>query len=65
MLASPDELHLPAWVHVSDERTVNIRGIGEPIAVVALQAEPTMFESHRHAGVLISLVDGLTRRIRP
>jgi class 3 adenylate cyclase len=65
VLASPDELHLPTWVHAAEERTVDIRGIGAPIAVVALTAEPSMFESPRHPGVLVSLVDGLTRRIRP
>jgi class 3 adenylate cyclase len=65
VLATPDELHLPTWVHVAEERTVNIRGIGDPIGVVALAAEPSMFESPRPAGVLVSLVDGLTRRIRP
>lgn len=64
VLACPDELHLPTWVHISDERTVKIRGIAQPIAVVVLEAEASMFESHRQAGVLISLVDGLTRRIR-
>jgi hypothetical protein len=52
-------------VHVSEERTVNIRGIGEPVAVVALAAEPAMFGPSRQPGVLVSLVDGLTRRIRP
>lgn len=65
VLATPDELHLPTWVHVSEERTVNIRGIGEPVAVVALAAEPAMFGPSRHPGVLVSLVDGLTRRMRP
>jgi adenylate cyclase len=65
VLASPDELHLPTWVHVVEERTVHIRGIGEPTAAVALAAEPSMFGSSRHPGVLVSLVDGLTRRIRP
>jgi adenylate cyclase len=65
VLATSDELHLPTWVHMADERRVNIRGIGESIAVVVLAADPSMFESTRHPGVLVALVDGLTRRIRP
>jgi class 3 adenylate cyclase len=65
VLACPDDLQLPAWVHVSDQRTVTIRGIGEPIAVVTLEAEASMFETPRHNGGLLSLVDGLARRMRP
>jgi class 3 adenylate cyclase len=65
VLATLDELHLPTWVHAAEDRTVSIRGLAEPIAVVALAAEPSMFEPSRHPSVLVSLVDGLTRRIRP
>jgi len=65
VLATPDDLHLPTWVHIADTRTVSIRGIAEPLEVVALAAEPSMFGSPRGNGVLVSLVDGLTRRIRP
>jgi len=65
VLATPDDLHLPTWVHIADTRTVSIRGIAEPLEVVALAAEPSMFGAPRGNGVLVSLVDGLTRRIRP
>ncbi len=64
VLATPDDLHLPTWVHVADERTVAIRGIAQPLAVVALAAEPALFDPPRANGMLVSLVDGLARRIR-
>jgi class 3 adenylate cyclase len=63
VLATPDDLHLPTWVHIADERTTTIKGLGDPIAVVALAVDPTMFDGPRHSG-LLSLVDGLTRKIR-
>jgi class 3 adenylate cyclase len=64
VLATPDGLHLPTWVHIADERTTTIKGLGEPIAVVALGVDPSMSDGPRHTG-LFSLVDGLTRKIRP
>jgi class 3 adenylate cyclase len=64
VLATPDDLHLPTWVHVIDERTTTVKGLGDPIAVVALGVDPTMFDGPRPSG-LFSLVDGLTRKIRP
>jgi class 3 adenylate cyclase len=65
VLATPDDLHLPTWVQVAEERTVHIRGLSESISVVSLVAVTSIVDGRRHGGVLVSLVDGLTRRIRP
>jgi adenylate cyclase len=64
VLAAPDDLHLPTWVHIAEERAAVIKGLGEPVAVVGLAVDPSMFDGRRHSG-LLSLVDGWTRRIRP
>jgi adenylate cyclase len=64
ILASSEELHLPTWVQVTAETTISVKGLTEPLKVVALAAEPTSRDAHGAAGAIVSFVDGITRPVR-
>jgi class 3 adenylate cyclase len=63
ILAAIDGLHLPTWVHPSAERSVEVKGLSGPVAVVSLVPDPSAVEPAAPRA-LTSLVEGLARPVR-
>ena len=64
VLADARELHLPTWVVATERIEVPIKGFSEPVEAVALAPEESVLDEYRQPGVLLALVDGLTRPLR-
>ena len=65
IVADVRELHLPTWVVAVDRVHVPVKGFSEPIEAVVLAPEESILHEYRQPGVLVSLVDGLTKTLRP
>ena len=62
ILAAVDGLHLPTWVEVAEQTTVNAKGMSAPVDVVRLVPSASALETTRPHGVILSLAGGLARR---
>jgi adenylate cyclase len=65
VVADVRDLHLPTWVVAVDRVHVPVKGFSEPIEAVVLAPEESILHEHRQPSVLVSLVDGLTKSLRP
>jgi class 3 adenylate cyclase len=67
LLAADDHLELPEWVTATPHDPVVVRGMAEPVPVVALSADRTYLRRmsrSRSATALLSVLEGLTRPMR-
>jgi class 3 adenylate cyclase len=65
VLAHAADLHLPTWVVAAEQVDVPVKGFSEPVAAAVLVPEESVLDEYRQQGVLLTLVDGLTRSWRP
>jgi class 3 adenylate cyclase len=67
LLAASDDLELPEWVIAESHEPVTVRGITDPVPVVALtedRAYLRRMSRSRSATALLAVVEGLTRPMR-
>lgn len=67
LLAAIDDLELPEWVAAEDHPPVAVRGMTEPVSVVALAPDRAVLRRmsrSRSATALLAVVEGLTRPMR-
>lgn len=67
LLAATDELELPEWVIAEAREPVAVKGIAEPVPVVALREDRAYLRRmsrSRSATALLAVVESLTRPVR-
>ena len=67
LLAADDHLELPEWVVATPHEPVLVRGMAEPVPVIALSADRAYLRRmsrSRSATALLSVLEGLTRPMR-
>jgi class 3 adenylate cyclase len=67
LLAATDDLDLPEWVAAADRDPVVVKGIADPVTVVALSPDRSVLRRKsrtRSANALLAVVEGITRPIR-
>jgi adenylate cyclase len=67
LLAADDHLELPEWVVSAEHEPVTVKGMTEPVPVVALSADRAYLRRmsrSRSATALLAVLEGLTRPMR-
>lgn len=67
LLAAADALEMPEWVEPHDHPAVVVKGMGEPVSVVALAPDRSALRRRsrtRSATALLAVLEGLTRPMR-
>jgi adenylate cyclase len=67
LLAASEDLELPEWVAAEEHEPVNVKGMADEVAVVALSPDRAVLRRmsrSRSASALLAVVDGLTRPMR-
>ncbi len=68
ILAASADMAFPEWVETLAHDPVRVKGMAEPVAVVVVSADEAVLRRKartRSAGALLTVVEGLTRPIRP